>query len=56
MALQLDALWLLWAAKQQGSTEELGRRSERFLSRIQLRDPAKASEADKAIERFGQHT
>ena len=53
MDLQLEALWLLWAAKQTGSSTELGRRSERFLGRVQLRDPAGASAAQKSIERFG---
>ena len=51
--IQLEALWLLWSAKQKGSSKELAQRSERFLSRIQLRNPATATEAQKSIEGFG---
>ncbi len=53
MDLRMDALWLIWSAKQVGSSTELGRRSEIFLSRIQLNDPASASDAEKAVEKFG---
>ncbi|MFT5585029.1 MAG: TolB-like protein [Cognaticolwellia sp.] len=50
---EMQALWLVWSARSVGSSTELGRRSERFLSQVQLSDPAGATEEQKELERWG---
>jgi TolB-like protein len=50
---EMQGLWLVWAARSLGASEELGRRSERFLSVVELSNPATASEEEKALERWG---